>query len=76
MVDELELNDKEITSISDAVNLFIEVTHNKEEEAEEVVEEVLTEPSEEVIEDNSENDTADEVERCSHNQTQRPIPRK
>ena len=62
LVDELELNDKEITSISDAVNLFIEVTHNKEEEAEEVVEEVLTEPSEEVIEDNSENDTADEVE--------------
>ena len=62
LVDELELNDKEITSISDAVNLFIEVTHNKEEEAEEIVEEVLTEPSEEVIEDNSENDTADEVE--------------
>ena len=62
LVDELELNDKEITSISDAVNLFIEVTHNKEEEAEEVVEVVLTEPSEEVIEDNSENDTADEVE--------------
>ena len=62
LVDELELNDKEITSISDAVNLFIEVTHNKEEEAEEIAEEVLTEPSEEVIEDNSENDTADEVE--------------
>ena len=62
LVDELELNDKEITSISDAVNLFIEVTHNKEEEAEEIVEEVLTEPSEEIIEDNSENDTADEVE--------------
>ena len=62
LVDELELNDKETTAISDAVNLFIEVTHNKEEEAEEIVEEVLTEPSEEVIEDNSENDTADEVE--------------
>lgn len=62
LVDELELNDKEITSISDAVNLFIEVTHNKEEEAEEIAEEVLTEPSEEIIEDNSENDTADEVE--------------
>ena len=62
LVDELELNDKEITSISDAVNLFIEVTHNKEEEAEEIVEEVLTEPSEEVVEDNSENDTAHEVE--------------
>ena len=62
LVDELELNDKEITSISDAVNLFIEVTHNKEEEVEEIVEEVLTEPSEVVIEDNSENDTVDEVE--------------
>ena len=62
LVDELELNDKEITSISDAVNLFIEVTHNKEEEAEEIAEEVLTEPSEEIIEDNSENDTAYEVE--------------
>ena len=33
-------------------------------------------PNEEVIEDNSENDTADEVEWCSHNQTQRHIPRK
>ena len=62
LVDELELNDKEITSISDAVNLFIEVTHNKEEEAEEIVEEVLTEASEEVIEDSSENETVDEVQ--------------
>ena len=62
LVDELELNDKEITAISDAVNLFIEVTHNKEKEAEEIVEEVLTEASEEVIEDSSENETVDEVE--------------
>ena len=62
LVDELELNDKETTAISDAVNLFIEVTHNKEEEAEEIVEEVLTEASEEVIEDSSENETVDEVE--------------
>ena len=60
LVDELELNDKETTAISDAVNLFIEVTHNKEEE--EIVEEVLTEASEEVIEDSSENETVDEVE--------------
>ena len=69
LVDELELNDKEITSISDAVNLFIEVTHNKEEEAEEIAEEVLTEPSEEVIEDNSENDTAEEVEEVDESPT-------
>jgi N utilization substance protein A len=62
LVDELELNDKETTAISDAVNLFIEVTHNKEKEAEEIVEEVLTEASEEVIEDSSENETVDEVE--------------
>ena len=62
LVDELELNDKEITAISDTVNLFIEVTHNIEEEAEEIVEEVLTEPSEDVIEDTSENETVDEVE--------------
>ena len=62
LVDELELNDKETTAISDAVNLFIEVTHNKEEEAEEIVEEVLTEASEEVIEDSSVNEAIDEVE--------------
>ena len=38
LTEELELNDKEISSISDAVNLFIEITHNKEEEVEEVIE--------------------------------------
>tara|TARA_B100001564_G_scaffold103772_1_gene85663 strand:- start:2944 stop:4383 length:1440 start_codon:yes stop_codon:yes gene_type:complete len=38
LTDELELNDKEVTSISDAVNLFIEVTHNKNDETEEVIE--------------------------------------
>ena len=37
LTEELELNDKEITSISDAVNSFIEITHNKEEEVEEVI---------------------------------------
>ena len=31
---ELELDEKEISSISDAVNLFIEITHNKEENIE------------------------------------------
>ena len=30
--DELELNEKEIKSISDAVNLFIEITHSKDKE--------------------------------------------
>ena len=38
LTDELELNEKEVTSISDAVNLFIEVTHNKNDETEEVIE--------------------------------------
>ena len=38
LTEELELNDKDITSISDAVNSFIEITHNKEEEVEEVIE--------------------------------------
>ena len=38
LIDELELDDKEVTSISDAVNLFIEVTHNKNDETEEVIE--------------------------------------
>ena len=37
LTEELELNDKEISSISDAVNSFIEITHNKEE-AEEIIE--------------------------------------
>ena len=38
LTDELELNEKEVTSISDAVNLFIEVTHNKNDETDEVIE--------------------------------------
>ena len=38
LTDELELNEKEVKSISDAVNLFIEVTHNKNDETEEVIE--------------------------------------
>jgi len=38
LTDELELNEKEVTSISDAVNLFIEVTHNKNDKTEEVIE--------------------------------------
>ena len=38
LTDELELNEKEVTSISNAVNLFIEVTHNKNDETEEVIE--------------------------------------
>ena len=37
LTEELELNDKDITSVSDAVNSFIEITHNKEEEVEEVI---------------------------------------
>ena len=40
LTEELELNDKDITSISDAVNSFIEITHKKEEEVEEVIESV------------------------------------
>ena len=38
LTEELELNDKDITSISDAVNSFIEITHNKEKEVEETIE--------------------------------------
>ena len=34
LTEELELDEKEISSISDAVNLFIEITHNKEENIE------------------------------------------
>ena len=37
LTEELELNDKDITLVSDAVNSFIEITHNKEEEVEEVI---------------------------------------
>jgi N utilization substance protein A len=75
LTDELELNDKEVTSISDAVNLFIEVTHNKEEveevvednndldasvDAEEVIQEQSNEESQDLEEDVSENDTESE----------------
>ncbi|NBV73078.1 hypothetical protein EBR61_02265, partial [bacterium] len=63
LTEELELNDKEITSISDAVNSFIEITHNKEEEVEEVIDSTEdsvesdltdTEQNIEAVEDDSE----------------------
>ena len=75
LTDELELNDKEVTSISDAVNLFIEVTHNKEEveevvednndldasvDTEEVIQEQSNEESQDLEEDVSENDAESE----------------
>ena len=37
LTEELELSDNEVSSISDAVNSFIEKTHNKEEEIEPVI---------------------------------------
>ena len=37
LTDELELNEKEVRSISDAVNLFIEVTHNKNDKTDEEI---------------------------------------
>ena len=40
LTEELELNDKEISSISEAVNSFIEITHNKEKEVEETIENI------------------------------------
>ena len=40
LTEDLELNDKEISSISDAVNSFIEITHNKEKEVEETIENI------------------------------------
>ena len=54
--EELELNDKDITSISNAVNSFIEITHNKEEEVEEALDLDLTnaEQNIEAVEDDSE----------------------
>ena len=58
LTDELELNDKEVTSISDAVNLFIEVTHNKNDETEEVVE---------ISEENSDSDVNQVVEEVVEN---------
>ena len=77
LTEELELNDKDITSISVAVNSFIEITHNKEQEVEEtientkenievdpIVEEQNIETVEEIIEDvdSSDEEPAEEVE--------------
>jgi hypothetical protein len=77
LTEELELNDKEISSVSDAVNSFIEITHNKEEEVEEtienteenielnsIVEEQNIEAVEEIIKDvdSSDEKPAEEVE--------------
>ena len=58
LTDELELNEKEVTSISDAVNLFIEVTHNKNDETEEVIE---------ISEDNNDSDVNQVVEEVVEN---------
>ena len=70
LTEELELNEKDITLISDAVNSFIEITHNKEEEVEEVIESkedsveldsTVEEQNIEAVEDNSEEvDSTDE----------------
>ena len=67
---ELELNDKEISSISDAVNSFIEITHNKQKEVEDTVENteesvkldsIVEEQNIEVVEENIEKvDSTDE----------------
>ena len=77
LTEELELNDKEISSVSDAVNSFIEITHNKEKEVEEtientkdnieldsIVEEQNIEAVEEIIDDvdSSDEEPAEEVE--------------
>ena len=73
LTDELELNDKEVTSISDAVNLFIEVTHNKEE-VDEVVEDNndldASVDTEEVIQDQSNEESQDLEEDVSENDTE------
>ena len=68
--EELELNDKEISSISDAVNSFIEITHSKQKEAEDTVENteesvkldsIIEEQNIEVVEENIEKvDSTDE----------------
>jgi len=58
LTDELELNEKEVTSISDAVNLFIEVTHNKNDETDEVIE---------ISEENSDSDVNQVVEEVVEN---------
>ncbi len=74
LTDELELNEKEVRSISDAVNLFIEVTHNKNDKTNEeikiteekndsdvnqVVEEVVENLPDEESKDDSEENVAD-----------------
>ena len=74
LTDELELNEKEVRSISDAVNLFIEVTHNKNDKTDEeikiteekndsdvnqVVEEVVENLPDEESKDDSEENVAD-----------------
>ena len=73
LTDELELNDKEVTSISNAVNLFIEVTHNKEE-VDEVVEDNndldASVDTEEVIQDQSNEESQDLEEDVSENDTE------
>ena len=73
LTDELELNDKEVTSISNAVNLFIEVTHNKEE-VDEVVEDNndldASVDTEEVIQDQSNEESQDLEEDLSENDTE------
>ena len=58
LTDELELNEKEVTSVSDAVNLFIEVTHNKNDETEEVIE---------ISEENNDSDVNQVVEEVVEN---------
>ena len=71
LTEELEINDKEISSISDAVNLFIEITHNNEVEVEEVIESAedtveldstVEEQNIESVEDDSEEDEAADEE--------------
>ena len=58
LTDELELNEKEVSSISDAVNLFIEVTHNKNDETEEVIK---------ISEENNDSDVNQVVEEVVEN---------
>ena len=58
LTDELELNEKEVTSISDAVNLFIEVNHSKNDETEEVIE---------ISEENNDSDVNQVVEEVVEN---------
>ena len=70
LTEELELNDKEISSVSDAVNSFIEITHNKQKKVEDTVENseesvkldsIVEEQNIEVVEENIEKvDSTDE----------------